>query len=143
VVAENQSLERTCDERAENSGAATFSRLFRVAQDFTGIGYGRGLDVEVAFGECNAHAIRSPIGRPRGRPMQTNSKRFEQSLLDLISWRLEQSTGLCVHPDERITGAAEVKAETDPTVLLKLIEELNRAMAEQGVGTAQKPLQPT
>jgi hypothetical protein len=70
--------------------------------------------------------------------MQTNSKRFEQSLLDLISWRLEQSTGLCVHPDERITGAAEAKAETDPTVLLKLIEELNRAMAEQGVGTAQK-----
>lgn len=30
--------------------------------------------------------------------------------------------------------AAEVKAESDPTVLLKLVEELNRAMAEQGVG---------
>jgi len=33
--------------------------------------------------------------------------------------------------------AAEVKAESDPTVLLKLVEELNRAMAEQGVGSAK------
>jgi hypothetical protein len=32
--------------------------------------------------------------------------------------------------------AAEVKAESDPTILLKLVEELNRAMAEQGIGSA-------
>ena len=29
--------------------------------------------------------------------------------------------------------AAEVKAASDPTILLKLVEELNRAIAEQGI----------
>jgi hypothetical protein len=33
--------------------------------------------------------------------------------------------------------AAEVKAASDPTILLKLVEELNRAMAEQGIGSAE------
>jgi hypothetical protein len=37
--------------------------------------------------------------------------------------------------------AAEVKAETDPTILLKLVEELNRAMAQQSVGTPNSVLE--
>ena len=32
--------------------------------------------------------------------------------------------------------AAEMKAETDTTIVLKLVEELNRAMAEQGIERA-------
>ena len=33
--------------------------------------------------------------------------------------------------------AAEVKVESDPKILLKLVEELNRAMAEQGIGSVK------
>jgi hypothetical protein len=38
--------------------------------------------------------------------------------------------------------AAEIKAENDSTILLKLVEELNRAMAEQGIGSAKYVSEP-
>jgi len=34
--------------------------------------------------------------------------------------------------------ASEVSQEKDTTKLLKLVEELNRALAEQGIGTPRK-----